>query len=104
MNRIKEAVLTVAWIVVGFFAGMAADKKLHLIAGLIAGLLGSMWGVALLGLTGVMVFLSGLAVAGLAGVFKEIYDGATNGVVDYYDAVYTAVGGVPTAAILALAL
>jgi ABC-type transport system involved in cytochrome bd biosynthesis fused ATPase/permease subunit len=91
MNKLRE-----------FFSGMAQDKRLHLAAGAIAGVVGAMLGGALLGVSGFAVFVCGVMAAAVAGSAKEAYDYITDGVIDRLDAAYTAVGGVPTAALIAL--
>jgi predicted lipid-binding transport protein (Tim44 family) len=83
---------------------IAKDKKLHLAAGAIAGLVGSVFCAGPFGMAGLPVFLAGVAIAGLAGVAKEVYDARTQGVVDYYDVAYTAAGGVVPALVMAVAL
>lgn len=81
-----------------FLKDLARDKKLHLLAGAGAGLVGAMIGANI----GVPPLLAGLIAGVFAGGLKELYDAVSDGTVDLMDAVYTLAGSAPTAAFIAL--
>jgi hypothetical protein len=84
------------------WAELAADKKLHIAAGLIAGLVGGMFAVSAFGLSGLPVAMCCVLVAGCAGMLKEAWDHFNGGVVDKMDVLYTAAAGLPTSIIFAV--
>lgn len=67
------------------------DKRLHLAAGAVAGVVGVAAAIVL-GYPVAAVF-AGIALSTAAGVAKEWYDSTGHGTVDPFDAVYTSAGG-----------
>jgi hypothetical protein len=80
---------------------IAKDKKLHLAAGAIAGLVG---GIFAAGADPGYTFAGGMFLASFVGIAKEVYDSTGGGTVDRMDVAYTAAGGLLPSLILAVAL